>query len=382
MPIVAGRGSAPILPVLCAAIVIGILLAGLWPRHVLSTNEAIWLKTRNGLHFKRFGIAYTPEPISGWNAGPGQGRTVSIEIGVNAARISSYRLMRILSLYDDRGGERCFIGQWKSDVILRGRGPETSRNETYRELGANGVLTQGRERLLAIVSGGDGTAIYVDGELRKFSRDLVLMGDGRAWHPSLAAGNSPDGKNPWEGDIYGLVIYGRRLAREEILSHYEAWRKEGLFPGFDDGGLLLRYRFDERSGSVARNSGGPRCDLSIPQSFRVPRRVVLGHNWRDQRFDRSFIADVILNIAGFVPFGFFFLAWLSGGRAGTKARNAVSVVLLGSGISLFIEVCQAFLPARTSSTMDVISNTVGTVAGVVLFQALSDRFRFPGRGAQ
>jgi hypothetical protein len=381
-PVAVRRRSAAFFPVLCAAILIGILLAGLWPRHVFSTNEASWLKTRNGLNFQRFGIAYTPEPVSGWMAGSGEGHPVSIEIVVNAGRESSYRLRRILSLYDDREGERCFIGQWKSGLILRGRTPEPSREKTPGEIGANGVLTQGRERFVAVVSGDDGTAIYVDGELRKFSRDFVLLGGGRPWHPCLAVGNSPDGKNPWEGDIFGLAIYDRRLAPEEIVSDYEAWRKDGSFPGVDGQGRLLRYRFDERGGTVARNSGGPRNDLSIPRSFRVPHRVVLGHNWRDQRIDRSFIADVVVNIAGFVPFGFFFFAWLSGRGGGIKARDAVIVVLLGSGISLIIEICQAFLPARTSSTMDVISNTAGTVAGVVLFRVLSGRVRFPGRGAQ
>jgi VanZ family protein len=38
-------------------------------------------------------------------------------------------------------------------------------------------------------------------------------------------------------------------------------------------------------------------------------------------------------------------------------------------LSLIIEIVQAYLPSRYSSTMDVITNTVGTVMGVYLLKS-------------
>ena len=43
-------------------------------------------------------------------------------------------------------------------------------------------------------------------------------------------------------------------------------------------------------------------------------------------------------------------------------------ILLGFCLSLAIELTQAYLPMRDSSLLDVISNTLGTVAGILLFK--------------
>jgi VanZ family protein len=42
--------------------------------------------------------------------------------------------------------------------------------------------------------------------------------------------------------------------------------------------------------------------------------------------------------------------------------------ILGMGISLAIELSQAYLPTRDSSLTDVVLNSAGTILGVVIFQ--------------
>jgi VanZ family protein len=44
------------------------------------------------------------------------------------------------------------------------------------------------------------------------------------------------------------------------------------------------------------------------------------------------------------------------------------VVVLGLTVSLLIEILQHFLPTRDSSMTDVITNTVGTMAGVGFYR--------------
>jgi glycopeptide antibiotics resistance protein len=75
---------------------------------------------------------------------------------------------------------------------------------------------------------------------------------------------------------------------------------------------------------------------------------------------------VLINIVGFIPFGFLFCAYLS--LAGRIKRPALVTILLGFTLSLTIESLQAFLPTRDSSTADVINNTLGTCFGVWLYR--------------
>jgi glycopeptide antibiotics resistance protein len=71
------------------------------------------------------------------------------------------------------------------------------------------------------------------------------------------------------------------------------------------------------------------------------------------------------NIGFFMPLGFF-LPLLS-----KKISSAWKVILLGGCLSLSIEVCQLFIPARGSDIDDIILNTTGTALGYLLFWILA-----------
>ena len=361
------QNSIRLLPAICAATVVAILVAGLWPRKFSPTNEVSWLDGRNGLRFHRYGIAYSPEPVAGLWSGPGEDHPVSVEMALKADREAGRHLPRILSLYDEKNGETCFIGQWRSGIVLRRWVEETRGKRAFRETGARSAFAGGGRRLIAVVSGDSGTAVYVDGKLENFDRGLVLSAGGRRRPSYLVLGNSPDGRNPWEGEIYGLSIYTRLLTAEEVSARYKAWLNDEGSVEAAGNGPILRYRFDERAGSAARNSAGPGYGLEIPSVFLAPYRTVLAHGLRDLRLDRSSVKDIAVNVAGFIPFGCFFMAWISRTRPGTKGRAAFYVILLGFSISLAIELAQAYLPARDSSAIDVACNTLGTAAGAALF---------------
>ena len=65
--------------------------------------------------------------------------------------------------------------------------------------------------------------------------------------------------------------------------------------------------------------------------------------------------DVLVNISGFVPVGFFLLNYLS--LIQQSKRPAATVLLLGFFLSLTIEILQWFLPTRDSDMTDLICNT-------------------------
>ena len=127
-------------------------------------------------------------------------------------------------------------------------------------------------------------------------------------------------------------------------------------------GNVWLYLFDEHRGTVAHEALGSGADLNMPERYTAIHPHYLDAS-RPHRRDWS---DILLNIAGFAPFGFFFCAAFRSPRA--SALTAVIVILLGMTISLGIEVRQAYLPGRTSSLTDLVTNTLGAALGVCLFQ--------------
>jgi glycopeptide antibiotics resistance protein len=92
---------------------------------------------------------------------------------------------------------------------------------------------------------------------------------------------------------------------------------------------------------------------------------------------RGYWSDVVVNVAGFIPFGFFFALWFS--LAPGVARPRLMALFLGFTISLAIETLQYFLPTRDSSMTDLLTNTMGTAIGVAWYRPipmrkLMDRF--------
>ena len=111
----------------------------------------------------------------------------------------------------------------------------------------------------------------------------------------------------------------------------------------------------------------------MPDTITPVQRKILSLPEEYLRSNVSFVQDYTVNILGFIPAGFFFAAFLL--KAFPKRRMAVclAAVLLGSGLSLLIELAQAWLPMRDSSLVDVACNAAGTVLGVLIFRVFNQR---------
>jgi glycopeptide antibiotics resistance protein len=89
--------------------------------------------------------------------------------------------------------------------------------------------------------------------------------------------------------------------------------------------------------------------------------------WRDFTLTRSYLSDILINIIGFIPLGFFFSLYLE--RKGVPSNKILwIVILIGGAVSLSIEIVQIYLPGRSSQLMDVIDNILGSHLGVILFK--------------
>lgn len=92
--------------------------------------------------------------------------------------------------------------------------------------------------------------------------------------------------------------------------------------------------------------------------------------WEEFSPNRSYWKSVGINIVGFIPLGFFFCAYLT--MAGQMSRPALVTVFIGAAVSLTIEVLQAYLPTRDSGMTDLITNTLGTGLGAMLYRWKAD----------
>lgn len=85
--------------------------------------------------------------------------------------------------------------------------------------------------------------------------------------------------------------------------------------------------------------------------------------------------EFLSNIVLFVPWGFF-------RRLLTRpALPGWALVLSGAALSTGIELFQLIIPGRVTAVSDVIANTLGTLAGVLLLKgtlAISSRLRVRG----
>src|SRR5438874_2692882 len=139
---------------------------------------------------------------------------------------------------------------------------------------------------------------------------------------------------------------------------------------------LAFYSFSERAGSVVHNRVASSPDLYIPRIFRVPRKKMLTPPWEEFSPDLSYASDLLINIAGFVPFGFFHFGYLTWNRRWDRA--ALSTVILGGLLSLTIEILQEYLITRRSGMTDIITNTLGTGVGVMLWSGSPFNLLLPG----
>jgi VanZ family protein len=90
---------------------------------------------------------------------------------------------------------------------------------------------------------------------------------------------------------------------------------------------------------------------------------VLFQSW-PQQFVLNLIRDALINIALYVPLGACGYLALKKARAGALALTLP--VLLGTTLSIAIELAQVFDATRRPSLLDVLSNATGSILGVML----------------
>ena len=343
------------------------LLAGLKPKGFRIRNEVTWLKDTPGIAFGRMGIAYTEDSLT-WSTSAGTpDRSLTIELSLKSTRRYGYGIPYILSLWDGTAPDPLVVGQWKNHLVIRNRDPGSSRG--YREIGADNALPRDTTNLITIASCADGTTVYVNGQRVEESRSVSLI-PASGLSARLVMGNAATADAPWHGDLYGVTLFTGRLTSAEISERYRAWDSLGRASLPNAPGALAQYAFREGQGSAGNSAGGAHR-LRIPRIFRILQLQVLSPPWKDFRFDAGTAEDAVVNLVGFVPFGYLMAALLITGLSLKRHRAVALTVITGLLLSLFIELAQVWIPTRCSQMVDLMLNTFGAWIGALV--AVRDR---------
>ena len=345
------------LRVICGLVLLAILVAGLWPFHA-PQNEVRWLVHGNGLLFGRHGSIRSAVPFAP-NGGQA-GSPSSVEIWVEPSRADASGT--ILAFYRPESRIVPFALRQSLDDLLIQLGdqyqwPDPKRSRIY----AGHVFGQPKPVLLTISSGPSGTTVYADGTVVRKAPDFRFST--RDLTGQLVVGNSPTTTHNWSGQLREFAIYDRELSANEAVEHYASLTQSGQPALAGSEAAVGLYLFHEESGNIIHNQVDSATDLVIPERFFVLHEQFLESPWSEFHSGWRYWKNVGVNIAGFVPLGFFFCAYFSALR--TTKRAMAGAVVFGFVVSLTIEVLQSFLPTRDSGVTDLFTNTFGTALGTI-----------------
>lgn len=346
------------LGILCWIVIIAILIATLWPFNFLPANKVRWLHVRNGVQFGGRGVIVSNGLLRMPQGNPET--SCSLEIFLEPAGVENSTT--ILGLYTGQDPNQFLIRQWTDGLVVIHEGRNAQNRPKRAQIDVDHAFQAGRPVLVTIVSGQNGTIVYLDGiQARVFPKFLISQPE---LSGQLALGTAPEDYQPWSGEVLGLALYSKELTATEVAQHFGRWISGNGSDSPDLVDATDYYPFNERHGTVVQDLvlSGP--NLEIPRWFKVPHKAFLKSPIREFSANWDYVNDVWRNILGFVPLGLALCAYF---RARTGPRQAVLyAVLTGCLLSLLIEILQVYVPPRNSGITDIITNTLGTFWGAMI----------------
>ncbi len=339
-----------LLGIICAAVLCTILSLGLWPFHP-PRNEVAWMADHWGLRLGRYGT------VMGTGTFPlSDSPDSSLEIWVRPKLIWNSGTLISFSTPDNL--LQYSLRQSQTSLVVAAAAAKLHFKDIFR---------RSRSAFLTITSGHEGTCVYADGLLVANCASFPLSSGQLAGR--LILGDSPGQPDSWAGELLGLAISHRQLNANQVFRNFSAWTQSGRPAAGGEDQLTALYLFDEGRGRQVRNQAGPGLDLYIPEEYKVADKITLEPFWTEFSMSRSYWSAALKNIVGFVPLGFCFYGYLS--TWAPDKRAMLLTVLLGTAVSVTIEILQAFLPTRDSGTTDILTNTLGTWIGVGVYPLLA-----------
>jgi VanZ like family len=351
-----------LLPFVCILVISTLFTAGLWPFNPFPRNQVTWLPTGKGLQFGEHGVVFSRGPVEPTRLEHDSFCTLAIRLQPDTRwRGASGTL---LGVYAPENPSQFRLMQWRDVLLIRRDYRDAGHHSKTTEVDLDHALLTGEPVSFTITSGPDGSVAYRNGmRAAGLTRTGLSCAD---FAGQLILGDSAIMDNGWRGNVLDLAIYDRELTPQEIASQYASWNGNQSVkePGGDQH-LVAQYTFAEGRGRKVHGEPSSAPDLYIPEIFKVPHKKMLMWPWEESH-DKLEVRDISINVFGFVPFGFVFVAYLTWNR--NVRHSTIVTILCGAAISLMIEILQEYIPGRDSGMLDIITNTFGTFLGVLLFR--------------
>ncbi len=298
-------------PAVLLLLLAGLFAFGLYPFDFLPRNRAIVLPG---------GFAFAGQSLVTGEVARLPPEHFHLSVGLTPTRGPRRSLARIFTLLGEGGEELLTLNQWKATLEVGGAW-------TAGRVGVGEALGEGEKaRVEVAISGPEGRVRVGNGPEHRFSLRRSPGGGGAG--TGILLGDSPSGTNPWWGRMEDLSLGDGAVPRAPT-----AWQ--------------------------------------VPPTFRPPAPRVLSLPQGGHRgVNRNLAIDAVVNLFGFVPWGFCVAAALA--ARGIRPRWS-PLLAVGSGfaVSLAIELAQVALPTRTSSLTDLALNTAGTAVGVLILRRVA-----------
>ncbi len=358
------RTATPWYRALLLVVVLTTIWAGLDPKDYRFRNEVEWLADRPGLRFGKYGRIQTEPFLVRAQAEELNRLGFTLELAFTPAPISGGGFQVLASFHSGDDASQLVIGQWREQLIIM-NGDDYAHRRRLPRVTADTSLFEAGPLWLTVTATTNGTRLHLNGELVATSAKLRLKLPGEAHPARLVLGNTVHTSQSWMGELSFFALQPLPFTNQVIEQRYQSWfEKTGQLPAAEPPPLLL-FRFDEGGGSTLRNHGSLAAPLTIPSRPHALGARALAQDLTGDFSNQSLTLDVALNFAGFLPFGVAF-ALVSRTRRGDWFKVLIVTTLAGCGLSLFIELGQAWMPSRDSSLRDLALNTVGATVGAGL----------------
>jgi VanZ family protein len=338
-----------------------VLIATLWPLNPFPINRVSRLPGTSGLKLEGGALVVSDGVLEPPQNDSSQSYT--LEILVRPASIKGSGT--ILTFYVPGRTRQLQVRQWRDGLLVTHDARVESDKTRTIKFDVDHIFHDGKLVFIAVSSGQNGTAVYVDGQpSQSFPRFGI---SGTDLFGEIVLGISPVRYEAWKGEMKGLAIYAKQLTAHEVSQHYRSWTEHNDHSPADLGAAIARYAFTETPGNEIHSEVASAPSLIIPASFSVPHKRFLESPKQEFRASWKYAWEAATNIAGFIPLGLIVCACL----AWTRTRwKAISTAIFFCGLLSFaIEVAQYYIPRRGSGITDIITNTLGAALGAALVQS-------------
>jgi hypothetical protein len=344
-------------------VLFAILMIGLKPKDFSPPNNATWLKDKPGIRFEKNSIAYTDSiaDLIHEHISPQKGFSIEIALKPKSYREEGFNF--IFSIHGGSDLSQLLIGQWHSSLIVM-NGNDYNHRRKIERISFKSTSSVPNMQLLTVTTGSKGSKIYLDGRQVSSRKNVHLeIPDGKT--ARILLGNSVHASHPWNGEIYGVALFGTVLSKKDIETHFQTWSEKQRFPFAKQPLPFILFPLDEKGGGIAADYTGNADPLHLPARIKVLSPDFFPRGRQALLLNRSIFTnrDALLNFFGFIPLGFLLSATLIRLGGGSKRHSITIALVVGFFVSLFIETIQAWTPVRSSDLQDLILNTAGAWIG-------------------